>query len=549
MTISLKKLTISLGVIVGLVLSLVGWTTWSTYQAITALKAGQWQKSSQAAGRALPFISLANTLSANAISDLVITQSTLSMLRALPEVQEGVMTALSEQELQPSTKTLIQQTTNSLQTILNELPNSIIIRRALSPGQLSQLPDPSTVKKLTEYFVQSDHTYIVLLQNTQELRATGGFAGSFAIVTVKHGLPIKVELQDIYQPDGQFTGFIPAPSGVTEYLSSGRGLRLPDANWSPDFPTSAEMILAYFAAGTYQSVDGVVALNLGVVEKVLGITDDIFLPDYDIYVTPQNLAQLARADRDSFFPGSYQKTQFLSHLFKQLRIQLTQLSVAQYRQIATVLSEAVYTQDIQVYSSDPEMQSVLTQYGLAGALDTQAQLYPEALYLGLIESNVGINKANKNISRSVSLELERTTTKVSIRYDNRNPVTPPADLTSPASSQSGALHLHYLNYQRILLKPGDTVTGITMNGKPIATWHEADISTASGENLRQVGFLVSVYEQSTSTVEIQVSHSPLSPTPIVVIDHQAGVPATKYSLLHRLENKQMVIDRDTVLEL
>jgi hypothetical protein len=60
-------------------------------------------------------------------------------------------------------------------------------------------------------FLQEDQKYIVILQNSDELRATGGFFGSFFILETRNGQVAPINIQDVYVPDGQFTGFIQAP--------------------------------------------------------------------------------------------------------------------------------------------------------------------------------------------------------------------------------------------------------------------------------------------------------------------------------------------------
>src|SRR3989344_469487 len=73
-------------------------------------------------------------------------------------------------------------------------------------------------------------TYIVLLQNNTELRATGGFMGSYArIETDKAGIK-KIEVQDIYQPDGQIAGHVEPPYPVQEAFRQG-WWKLRDSNW------------------------------------------------------------------------------------------------------------------------------------------------------------------------------------------------------------------------------------------------------------------------------------------------------------------------------
>ena len=44
-------------------------------------------------------------------------------------------------------------------------------------------------------------TYLVLLQNDTEMRANGGFFGSYAVATIDKA-KVELRFQDIYTPDG-----------------------------------------------------------------------------------------------------------------------------------------------------------------------------------------------------------------------------------------------------------------------------------------------------------------------------------------------------------
>lgn len=57
----------------------------------------------------------------------------------------------------------------------------------------------------------STKTYLVLLQNNMELRATGGFIGSFALITFENGKLIDANVFDVYSADGQLKGYVAPP--------------------------------------------------------------------------------------------------------------------------------------------------------------------------------------------------------------------------------------------------------------------------------------------------------------------------------------------------
>src|SRR5690606_29019820 len=100
------------------------------------------------------------------------------------------------------------------------------------------------------------------------------------------------------------------PAGQAEYLSEGRGMKLVDANWDPDFPLTARRILSYFESiqSDPQRYDGVIAVPLSVVERVVALLGGVYVADLGRTVEADELALLLRYNRGEFFSGSQEKT-------------------------------------------------------------------------------------------------------------------------------------------------------------------------------------------------------------------------------------------------
>lgn len=376
---------------------------------------------------------------------------------------------------------------------------------------------------------------LVVLQNTQELRATGGFMGSYARIRFDEQLVPDYEIGDIYEPDGQFQGHIFAPAGVDEYLSSGKGLRLPDANWFPDFPTSAQTILKYFAYGKRQGIDGVVAVNLPIMEEILRVLGPITLPDYDLVVTADNFAQVARADRQHFFPGSQQKPHFLTALANQIKFKLAAADSSQKIAIAKIVLRALHQQAIQLYMIDEQLQTQLDVLQWSGRQEIPSAVLSAPnlpLYFMLVESNVGINKANQAIQRQVLLDLTPSQLLVQLHIQNHN--TP--QLTS-GTKQEAVNGMGYVNYQRLYVSPSLAVRQITIDGQLVPSWHEQLIETDADVPLNQIGFImpVPVGEERTALLTLVSSDQDTSINNLldyssIYIQKQAGLPPTEYSI-------------------
>jgi hypothetical protein len=248
-----------------------------------------------------------------------------------------------------------------------------------------------------------DRRYLILLQNQMELRPTGGFLGSYAIAKISNGKLVEVAVQDIYEPDGRLTEYIRPPEPIQEAFQMGT-LRLRDANWDPDFPTTAKTLMWYLAKAGEGEFDGVIATNLLVFQQILAEIGPIKLVDYDEDITADNLWEKAQFySQQGFFPGSKQKREFLGDLSKALRNRLETSSPGEKIRLIKLIIRLLAEKQIMVYLLDGKIQSgqvktVSCPAWLAGCV---------ADSLMVVEANLGVNKANCCIDRRVRLELSK----------------------------------------------------------------------------------------------------------------------------------------------
>jgi hypothetical protein len=104
-------------------------------------------------------------------------------------------------------------------------------------------------------------TYVFLIQNNAEVRATGGIPGAFATITADRG-KLTLGRQDDARTIGDFRR-PPTPLTAQERAVFGPGLgRFPqDVNFTPDFPRSAQLIAGMYHATSRRAVDGVVSVD------------------------------------------------------------------------------------------------------------------------------------------------------------------------------------------------------------------------------------------------------------------------------------------------
>lgn len=373
--------------------------------------------------------------------------------------------------------------------------------------------------------------YLILLQNTDEIRATGGFIGSYAVLDFKNAEPFDLTLRDMYDPSG-ISVTQPSPPGHKEYLGEDEGMRLIDANWSPDFPTSAQQILSYFQAipTDRQDFDGVVAVPLTTVEKMVELLGGLYVADEEQTVTAETLASLIRQDRDQFFPGSQEKAQVLQRFYTAMKLLLAELSAWDKWQLWHAARKSGALDEVQIYVQKPRLEKIIERLGWSGALK-KYQL--DELYLMPVESNVGINKANRKVSRELTTELTNNQLMVTTVFHNSYTAAERPTQPLAGSAYDVAPHLAYVNYYRLLVRPDLTVNSIKVDGQAITQWDDDSITSAAGLEYRQIGFLVVTLEEASSTAEVSFNLPALSAKPNLIFQKQIGL--TYQSINHSIE--------------
>lgn len=551
LSLSFSAIALTLVLFLGVLILSLGWAGLQSRRAVTSLRQGKLDTSIAQARTAQHITGLWSRLSFHQIPDLEIWDQSLTLLSSIPDLLNSF-----SQNLNPALEnsTALQKTQQTQKTKQNMsprefgaavealgelLPQTWLLKHVLSPAQQTQLTSATqTLQTINNSLLTGPQKWVVIFQNSQELRATGGFMGSLAFVTASDGKIEKTDVQDIYQPAGQLTGYLEPPAGAKEYLSSGKGWQLPDANWSPDFPSSAQQILQMLALSGHQNLNGVIAINLEVATALIDITGPIYLPDYKMTVTANNLADELRSNRDDFFPGSVAKQHLLANFFTHFQTTILNASLPQKIAIVNTLLNESQQKNVQFFASDIKLQKMLSHHDLTGEVQLPAK--PADDYLYLVESNVGINKANRTIDRQVTLTRTPAELQIAITFTNKN--TP----TMRDTTGLGADHLHYVNYQRIYLKPDTKITAITYQDNPITNWDEKSV-TIAGQTLTEIGFLITVPEQSQGVALITISRPQLTPPTQLFIQKQSGLPPVSYTILQGENKKTLTLTQDTII--
>ncbi|MCK4539572.1 DUF4012 domain-containing protein [Candidatus Parcubacteria bacterium] len=139
---------------------------------------------------------------------------------------------------------------------------------------------------------ERDQRYLFVFQNNAELRASGGFIGSFALVDFSNG-----EIKNMEVPGG---GSYDTKGGLYEKIIAPEPLHLVDpqwhfwdANWWPDWPTSAAKLMWFYEKSGGPTVDGIISFTPTVLEKLLETIGEIDMTEeYGIVFNSENVWQI-----------------------------------------------------------------------------------------------------------------------------------------------------------------------------------------------------------------------------------------------------------------
>jgi hypothetical protein len=172
-----------------------------------------------------------------------------------------------------------------------------------------------------------------------------------------------------------------------------------------------------------------VAVNLPTIENLLDVTGPLDVSDYGEKINSSNLFERTIAHSEQgFFPGSQAKKNFITALSTELFSQIFYVPKQNWPGIVRSLGRSFQEKQLLVYLADPKLFSYLASENFAGAIPRQG-IFKEGQiddFLSMTEANLGANKANFYLDRSIKLETGvgkegEVNHKLRIAYTNRSP--------------------------------------------------------------------------------------------------------------------------------
>jgi hypothetical protein len=268
--------------------------------------------------------------------------------------------------------------------------------------------------------LDEQRTYLVLAQNNDELRPSGGYISTYGWFTVDGARIIDYD----YNPTSATSPNPPSEAFLEDFELPSWWIRYGepiyaawDGSWYADFPSTARMSMNYYnAGGNPQSpVDGVLAIDITGFELMLDAIGEVSLPDYNMIVTRSNFRQVVY-DIRAFGESSAHK-QFVADVYRAIFTEWRNLEQSNVPALLGALLEAVQGRHMMIYFADDELNQVLSLLGWNGA-----QIAGTGHdYIMVADANLG-NKSNNSIIRSLTYDVGinndgTVNSRLSVRYD------------------------------------------------------------------------------------------------------------------------------------
>lgn len=154
--------------------------------------------------------------------------------------------------------------------------------------QLRELHKPlevaaTTAKLLPDMMgVDGRRTYLLLVQNNAEARATGGIPGALAVIAADDGR-IELGTQSSATAMGPFRPAVDVDRAQELIYTSRLGIHMQNVNLTPDFPTAAQTAKTMWEIRHEgESVDGVITIDPYVLSYLLEATGPVALRDANV---------------------------------------------------------------------------------------------------------------------------------------------------------------------------------------------------------------------------------------------------------------------------
>jgi hypothetical protein len=268
-------------------------------------------------------------------------------------------------------------------------------------------------------------SYLIVLQNNNELRATGGFIGSYGIMELSLGDIVRLETNDVYHLDmpaslNKDFNFSP-PEPIKKYLGVDRWF-MRDSNWSPDFPTSAKKIKWFYeqemiAAGRSSElvdISGLIAITPRMITDLLYVTGPVMV-DGQAY-DKDNFVEVLQYEVEMAFRedgvSEWNRKNIIGDIVKEIKIKLFNLPSEKWLELMDVFNKNIDRKNFLVFLFDDYKREVSQSFSWSGEVKKA-----DSDFLMVVDSNLAAFKTDRVMEKNIFYNLEEKSNQILSRVD------------------------------------------------------------------------------------------------------------------------------------
>lgn len=261
---------------------------------------------------------------------------------------------------------------------------------------------------LERFVFSADHRFLLLSQNNTQLRPSGGFLGTYGVVSLGPSGFRLDRFEDVYKLPGARSD-MPVPAGMGT-----RRVYFHLANWWLDFPTTGRTMVELWDTVTppQPSIDGVIAIDLPTIRNLLEVFGPISVPEVNGQLTADNVFErLSNAVQVEYSGGQGDKGKknAVISLSEAVMDHLLTLSDKEFAPILQALATSANEKHVQFFLTDSVAQAATVAVGWAGAIApsdsiTDVVAVANSVMRSPAKSNLGVSKKLSYDSRSTPTE-------------------------------------------------------------------------------------------------------------------------------------------------
>lgn len=196
------------------------------------------------------------------------------------------MMSIDDSQLAPQLAAPLTKARTQLSDV-RSIMNSLAAAGELIPGMLGK---------------DEPRSYLLLIQNSAETRATGGIPGALAVITADGG-GVTLESQDSATGLGMFVPALEVDSQQEDIYTARLGTHMQNVNLTPHFPTAAATAQQMWEQRhPQQPIDGVIALDTMVLAHLLEATGPVKLSDPQVLTLIDQTALPSALTKENVVP-------------------------------------------------------------------------------------------------------------------------------------------------------------------------------------------------------------------------------------------------------